>query len=145
MKLEDRPLWYDVYRAFPPESEPHFAKDPVKKPVPNIFYSEDKFRADFHKKLRQSLPPIDLKGIPDKNPTKLAVEMSLDGVDDIINTLRNKSILPPPYNPQQAESRGYQNISGVKNIRKESNIADEFKKQMTEDEIKSINTENTKS
>lgn len=45
MKIDDRPIWYDVYRAFPPESEPHFAKPAQNINVPNIFYPEDEFRA----------------------------------------------------------------------------------------------------
>lgn len=45
LKWEDRPLWYDIYEAFPPKEEPRF-----DRPVPNIklkhiFYEEDKIRA----------------------------------------------------------------------------------------------------
>lgn len=45
IKIDDRPIWYDVYRAFPPESEPHFAKPPKAVQVPDIFFQEDIFRA----------------------------------------------------------------------------------------------------
>jgi len=45
MKINDRPLWYDVYRAFPPESPPYYAKPAPSIKVLNIFYPEDPFRA----------------------------------------------------------------------------------------------------
>lgn len=45
MKVDDRPIWYDVYRAFPPESEPHFDKYPQPVKIPEIFFPEDTFRA----------------------------------------------------------------------------------------------------
>lgn len=45
MKIENRPIWYDVYKAFPPESEPHYAKDAKLYKIPNIFFPEDVFRA----------------------------------------------------------------------------------------------------
>ncbi|XP_050545165.1 uncharacterized protein LOC126907713 isoform X2 [Daktulosphaira vitifoliae] len=139
MKLEDRPLWYDVYRAFPPDSEPHYAKSPLNYEIQNIFYQEDKFRASFHKKLGQSLlPPIDLKGPVDKNPTKLAIERSLDDVDDVINSLRNDGILPQPF-INRSDGRRYQKI--IENCN-ESDIAGEFKKYLAE---KSSNTTRTDS
>lgn len=42
---EERPVWYDIYEAFPPKDEPRF-----DRPIPNmklkkIFYEEDKIRA----------------------------------------------------------------------------------------------------
>lgn len=45
MKIDDRPIWYDVYRAFPPESEPHYAKPAESLKVPDIYFPEDVFRA----------------------------------------------------------------------------------------------------
>lgn len=45
MKVDDRPIWYDVYRAFPPESEPYYDKPAQPVKVPNIFFPEDTFRA----------------------------------------------------------------------------------------------------
>lgn len=45
LKWVDRPLWYDLYEAFPPKEEPRFDRPPVKKPIRNIFYKEDKIRA----------------------------------------------------------------------------------------------------
>ncbi|KAL0893213.1 hypothetical protein ABMA27_014821 [Loxostege sticticalis] len=49
MKPDDRPLWYDVYRAFPPAVEPKFARPtPEIKPIRQILYQEDIVRAKFH-------------------------------------------------------------------------------------------------
>uniref|UniRef100_A0A5S6QRI8 Small ribosomal subunit protein mS23 n=1 Tax=Trichuris muris TaxID=70415 RepID=A0A5S6QRI8_TRIMR len=46
----DRPIWYDVYAAFPPKYEPLYDRPPV--PAPNfreIFYPEDFVRGHFFK------------------------------------------------------------------------------------------------
>lgn len=45
MKVDDRPVWYDVYRSFPPESEPHYAKPAKPVKVLDVFFPEDPFRA----------------------------------------------------------------------------------------------------
>ncbi|RVE42125.1 hypothetical protein evm_013237 [Chilo suppressalis] len=51
MKPDDRPLWFDVYRAFPPFAEPRVAKPkPEIKPIRQILYQEDIIRAKFHSK-----------------------------------------------------------------------------------------------
>ncbi|XP_074535701.1 small ribosomal subunit protein mS23 [Halichoeres trimaculatus] len=65
MKPSEKPVWFDVYKAFPPKREPLYVK-PVQKPwakkhetVPEIFYKEDVIRAKFYE---QYLPgrPYDL-------------------------------------------------------------------------------------
>ncbi|XP_013199603.2 small ribosomal subunit protein mS23 [Amyelois transitella] len=49
IKPDDRPLWFDVYRAFPPITEPKFARPkPEIKPIRQILYKEDIIRAEFH-------------------------------------------------------------------------------------------------
>ncbi|XP_053607184.1 small ribosomal subunit protein mS23 [Plodia interpunctella] len=51
MKPDDRPLWFDIYRAFPPIAEPKFARPkPDIKPIRQILYKEDVIRAEFHSK-----------------------------------------------------------------------------------------------
>jgi len=45
MKTEDKPIWYDVYAAFPPKLEPRFDRPAPEIPVRNIFYAEDVVRA----------------------------------------------------------------------------------------------------
>ncbi|GFR63619.1 28S ribosomal protein S23, mitochondrial-like [Elysia marginata] len=42
MKEEDRPIWYDVVKAFPPLPKP-----PPKRNIPNILYPEDFVRVHF--------------------------------------------------------------------------------------------------
>ncbi|EDW57546.1 small ribosomal subunit protein mS23 [Drosophila virilis] len=49
MKAEDKPIWYDVYAAFPPKLEPRFDRPASDIPVRNIFYAEDVVRAKLHK------------------------------------------------------------------------------------------------
>ena len=45
MKHEDRPLWYDVYEAFPPKQPPVADRAPVMKEIQEIMYPEDIIRA----------------------------------------------------------------------------------------------------
>ncbi|XP_016989679.1 probable 28S ribosomal protein S23, mitochondrial [Drosophila rhopaloa] len=49
MKTEDKPIWYDVYAAFPPKLEPRFDRPAPEIPVRKIFYAEDVVRAKLHK------------------------------------------------------------------------------------------------
>ncbi|XP_017152943.2 probable 28S ribosomal protein S23, mitochondrial [Drosophila miranda] len=52
MKTEDKPIWYDVYAAFPPKAEPRYDRPAPEVPVRNIFYAEDVVRAKLHKQNR---------------------------------------------------------------------------------------------
>lgn len=47
MKHEDRPIFYDIYQAFPPLKDRQYFEeiDPKKHPIRPIFYFEDKTRA----------------------------------------------------------------------------------------------------
>ena len=50
IKYEDRPIWYDVYRVFPPKFEPRADRQPelsegMADEVPSILYNEDVSRA----------------------------------------------------------------------------------------------------
>ncbi|KAL1260940.1 hypothetical protein QQF64_008767 [Cirrhinus molitorella] len=53
IKHEERPIWFDVYAAFPPKREPLYEKPvrPLKihaaDAVPEILYKEDEIRAKF--------------------------------------------------------------------------------------------------
>ncbi|XP_017068161.2 probable 28S ribosomal protein S23, mitochondrial [Drosophila eugracilis] len=49
MKTEDKPIWYDIYAAFPPKLEPRFDRPAPDIPIRNIFYAEDVVRAKLHK------------------------------------------------------------------------------------------------
>lgn len=46
MKESEKPIWYEVYEAFPPRFSVHDIKPEVlSSPVKPIFYQEDKIRA----------------------------------------------------------------------------------------------------
>lgn len=53
MKPEDKPIWYDIYRAFPPKLEPRFDRPVPTITIQPIFYEEDNVRARFHKEVKQ--------------------------------------------------------------------------------------------
>ncbi|XP_034830650.1 small ribosomal subunit protein mS23-like isoform X2 [Maniola hyperantus] len=49
IKPDDRPLWFDVYKAFPPTVEPKYARPkPENQTIKPILYKEDVIRAKFH-------------------------------------------------------------------------------------------------
>ncbi|VDO67428.1 unnamed protein product [Schistosoma margrebowiei] len=49
LDYEDRPLWYDVYKAFPPRVDPSYDRPCPTTTVQNIIYPEDCERAAFFK------------------------------------------------------------------------------------------------
>nr|CAI5823206.1 unnamed protein product [Callosobruchus analis] len=49
----DRPLWYDIYEAFPPKEEPRYDRPAPNMKLKQIFYKEDKIRAIFHRNNKQ--------------------------------------------------------------------------------------------
>lgn len=49
LKPDDKPLWYDVYAAFPPHAEPRFDRPAPNATVRPIFYAEDRIRARYHR------------------------------------------------------------------------------------------------
>lgn len=59
MKEEDKPLWFDVYEAFPPKDEPRFDRPASSIPIREIFYEEDVVRAQYHRDNR-NLPFVRL-------------------------------------------------------------------------------------
>ncbi|CAH1405722.1 unnamed protein product [Nezara viridula] len=59
MSLEDRPLWYEVYQAFPPKYPPRYDRPAPVEPVRNIFYPEDVIRAKFYKSVK-NVPSVNL-------------------------------------------------------------------------------------
>ncbi|KAL3285900.1 hypothetical protein HHI36_000420 [Cryptolaemus montrouzieri] len=58
-RWEDRPLWFDVYEAFPPKEEPKYDRPSPNLKLQQIFYDEDKIRAMFHK-ANKNIGSIDL-------------------------------------------------------------------------------------
>jgi small subunit ribosomal protein S23 len=45
LKEEDKPIWCDVYTAFPPKYEPKYDRPAPDIPLRNILYPEDTIRA----------------------------------------------------------------------------------------------------
>lgn len=43
--MNDRPIWYDVYRSFPPAIPPKFERPVPDIPIKKVFYNEDVIRA----------------------------------------------------------------------------------------------------
>ncbi|XP_029373292.1 small ribosomal subunit protein mS23 [Echeneis naucrates] len=66
IKPSERPVWYDVYEAFPPKREPLYVKPHFRlssrkqESVPEIFYREDDVRAKFYELYGTGPRPLDL-------------------------------------------------------------------------------------
>ncbi|CAJ0587891.1 unnamed protein product, partial [Mesorhabditis spiculigera] len=56
LSWNDRPLWYDVYTAFPPLKSPSWDAKHEKhdEPVRKLMYKEDLIRAKFYRTYRQT-------------------------------------------------------------------------------------------
>lgn len=50
MKPENKPIWYDLYEAFPPRTPPEAMRPVSDEPVRNILYPEDSVRALFYER-----------------------------------------------------------------------------------------------
>ncbi|KAG8002316.1 28S ribosomal protein S23 [Nibea albiflora] len=67
IKSTEKPIWYDVYRAFPPKRDPLYVKPQSRtftckkqEAVPEILYGEDKVRAKFYELYGTGARPFDL-------------------------------------------------------------------------------------
>ncbi|XP_030041874.1 small ribosomal subunit protein mS23 [Microcaecilia unicolor] len=65
IKQSEKPIWYDVYAAFPPKTEPLYQEPPkrfynLKDNVPPILYEEDVIRAKFFEVYGNGPRPFDL-------------------------------------------------------------------------------------
>lgn len=60
MKPENKPLWFEVYEAFPPRTPPEAMRPVSEEPLRAILYPEDKIRARFYERLGP-LGTFDLK------------------------------------------------------------------------------------
>ncbi|XP_077296868.1 mitochondrial ribosomal protein S23 [Arctopsyche grandis] len=80
MHPEDRPIWWDIYRAFPPTREPVFDRTISAVTIRPIYYKEDIIRAKYHK----SGEPIGTVNLSDTK-SKTNVQQLLD----IHETMKN--------------------------------------------------------
>ncbi|XP_026171377.1 small ribosomal subunit protein mS23 [Mastacembelus armatus] len=66
IKRAEKPIWYDVYKAFPPKKAPLYVKPHTRQStkkhqtVPEIFYREDEVRAKFYEQYGTGPRPLDL-------------------------------------------------------------------------------------
>ena len=54
IKKNDVPLWFQVYRRFPPQRPPDSERPLIQKPLKTILYPEDDLRAQFFKTYHNS-------------------------------------------------------------------------------------------
>ncbi|XP_076636749.1 mitochondrial ribosomal protein S23 [Colletes latitarsis] len=83
MKEENIPIWYELYKTFPPMYEPRYDRPGSKEPLRNIYYEEDLIRAKFHKDVA-SLPSISLqnnKATPTRKFLDLYAQYQQDGFE----------------------------------------------------------------
>ncbi|CAK9834325.1 Probable 28S ribosomal protein S23, mitochondrial [Anthophora retusa] len=71
LQKENLPLWYEVYKTFPPKYEPSFDRPLPQKNIKNIFYEEDYLRAQFYKDVH--IPAINLKS-KSVTPTQVFID-----------------------------------------------------------------------
>ena len=89
---ENKPVWYEIYEAFPPKYEPRYDRHTLPHgvgsrvksmpPPPKIFYKEDKLRAQYYKAFmptdtdKEVLPVLEWKcencGLPNKGFRELS-------------------------------------------------------------------------
>lgn len=46
VKEENKPIWFEIWKAFPPKVDPVLDRPEDNTPVRPIFYPEDRIRAD---------------------------------------------------------------------------------------------------
>ena len=66
LHYEDRPLWFDIYKRFPPLEEPDCNRKIQERPVMDILYAEDTARAEGDKKGERDAVIFDLMTKPEK-------------------------------------------------------------------------------
>ncbi|KAM4844800.1 small ribosomal subunit protein mS23 [Thomomys bottae] len=81
--LKEKPLWYDVYEAFPPLKEPQFQRPRLrygkaKAPIQDIFYHEDRIRARFYSTYGSGQKAFDLFNPNFKSTCQRFVEQYLE-------------------------------------------------------------------
>ncbi|CAG0920312.1 unnamed protein product [Notodromas monacha] len=90
MKESEKPLWFEIYRNFPPRFEPRVDRQvPVaKESLRQIFYEEDIIRAKFYKRFRH-VPAIHLN---DARPGLTLSERFLSKYYEVTQRSENKGL-----------------------------------------------------
>jgi len=119
MKPSEKPVWYEVYEAFPPANEPNYGrKAPADVPVRQILYAEDKIRAKYWKKYG-SPTTISLTDAKRTLPSQIFVQKYLE----MEKNFTNEDELFEAVAQVLEEDR----TSKIKNEKTTSNFASTFK------------------
>ncbi|KAI5651796.1 hypothetical protein NE865_00133 [Phthorimaea operculella] len=126
MKPDDRPLWFDVYKKFPPLTEPKFAQPkPEIKPIRQILYNEDVVRAKFNsqghgfgainmlnptgeapiKKLVNRYEKLKSEGVPESELVQKSVEAEGLERQQLRQERQDKAETLRPKNPESATAQ----------------------------------------
>ncbi|XP_060085619.1 small ribosomal subunit protein mS23-like [Ylistrum balloti] len=97
----EKPLWYDVYAAFPPAVEPLYNRPVPTKTINRILYPEDLVRARYYKEIYDT-DQVDLKNsaVPTISNKFIDKYFELRKMDqsnpnlfaDTVNALRNEGV-----------------------------------------------------
>jgi small subunit ribosomal protein S23 len=60
LKYEEKPLWYEIYKRFPPRTTPIYHREVPKDEVKTLLYSEDLIRARFFNEFTHNPDLVDL-------------------------------------------------------------------------------------
>jgi len=125
MKESDKPVWYEVYAAFPPRIDPKYDRFVEQRDPINILYPEDKIRAKFYNTF-VSPDVIDMHKKDSKSTCQRFVEKymeldksstsSVDGdelFDKTTESLRSDGLHLKTLAQQQLEREALQKARGV--------------------------------
>jgi len=85
MKSDNKPIWYEVYQAFPPKYPPKYDRPIPNVEIPKIFYQEDIVRSKIHKSKSGIVGSVNLTDKRESNTQKCIAyyeEMILDGLQE---------------------------------------------------------------
>ncbi|KAK3085099.1 hypothetical protein FSP39_024212 [Pinctada imbricata] len=61
IKPEEKPVWYNVWKAFPPRDPPMARRSAPDSVVPEILYPEDLVRAKYYKRYNEMMNDLDIR------------------------------------------------------------------------------------
>lgn len=136
IKREDKPVWYDIYQAFPPKYEPRFDVEAPNTKIHPILYKEDLVRAKFQKS-NALLGTVNLLNMKSQSNSQRFLQIyrnTLESKPELsVEHVYSQSI--DVYMNQQNESRKQKKISSdnskvtlpIKNLDELSQLSDPSK------------------
>jgi len=101
VKYEERPLWYDVYRVFPPKYEPRYEREIEEcGEVQPVLYDEDLVKAKLFKKY----------GL---NPGGIVRELHSTGKEDVVQKFVSAFYSKKAENPQLSDDEIFDSVSNT--------------------------------